>query len=95
MWALYPKLHAASGMLKPGQTENALYVVYYRKTAFDYSEIPIGELQQKTATGNPDAQNKIAGTMKIVVGYIIRFEIQTPKQSRNCTNGNKNIVRSY
>jgi hypothetical protein len=81
--------------MKLGRIEKATHDPYYRETAYGFSEIPIGELQQKTATGNPNAQNKIAGTIKIDVGYIIRFEIQLPKQSRNCTNGNKNIVRSY
>jgi hypothetical protein len=60
MRALFRKLQAISGIMKLGRTENATHDPYYRETASEYSETPIGELQQKAASGDPDAKTRLA-----------------------------------
>lgn len=54
------KLQAVSGVIKLGRTENATHDPHYRETASEFSEMPIGELQQKAASGDPDAQTGLA-----------------------------------
>ena len=79
MWALYRKLQAVSSIMKLGRTENATNDPYYRETASEYSETPIGELQQKAASGDPDAQTRLG------LCYEIGEEIaQVLRKPRGC-----------
>ena len=79
MGALYRKLQAVSGIIKLGRTENATHDPHYRETASEFSEMPIGELQQKAASGDPDAQTRLA------LCYEIGEEIaQVLRKPRGC-----------
>ena len=62
-----------------GRTENATHAPYYQETAYEFSERPIGELQQKAASGDPDAQTRLA------LCYEIGEEIsQVLRKPRGC-----------
>ena len=79
MGALYRKLQAVSGIITLGRTENATHDPHYRETASEFSEMPIGEPQQKAASGDPDAQTRLG------LCYEIGEEIaQVLRKPRGC-----------
>jgi len=79
MGALYHKLQAVSGIIKLGRTENATHDPHYRETASEFIEMPIGKLQQKAASGDPDAQTRLG------LCYEIGEEIaQVLRKPRGC-----------